>query len=224
MEELFKVLEDEGYEFVVGWRENERKKNMSEAMKKLRESGDENKISLAKRLARYYGIFNNIGPITTKPEFPFEEDKYGLCYVHLYLENFVDTAKRIIAGVIKALADDEKLDPFCRYLMFTHLYTPDQVKEIEHKEIYEQEKKFEKDLGLCVRYHEDDGTGGKNYEVSGFGWTEDRRGYVTVSGENDEDSDDYESVDIPVPITLDEEWLRRLEEFNSVQFPRNLIQ
>ena len=50
--------------------------------------------------------------LTTAPEFPFEEDKYGLHYVHVYLENFVDTVKRSIAGVIKALADDEKLEPF----------------------------------------------------------------------------------------------------------------
>ena len=103
--------------------------------------------------------------------------------------------------------------------MFTHLYTPDQVKEIEHKEIYEKEKKFEKDEGLCDSDY-DDGIGGKNYEVSGFGWTVDRRGFVTVSGENVEDSDNDESVDIPVPITLNEEWFKRFEEFNLVQFPR----
>ena len=37
MEELLKELEDEGFEVVVGWKEKERKKTMSEAMKKLRE-------------------------------------------------------------------------------------------------------------------------------------------------------------------------------------------
>ena len=50
MEELIKELEVEGCEVVVGWHEKERKKVMSEAMKKLRESGDENKIKIAKRL------------------------------------------------------------------------------------------------------------------------------------------------------------------------------
>ena len=174
MEELVKELEDEGCEVVVGWREKERKTVMSEAMKKLKESNDENKIKLAKGLARYYGIFHNMGSIKN-PEFSFEEDKYGLHYVHAYIEIFVDTAKRAIAGVIKALADDEKLDPFCRYLMFTHLYTPEQVKEITHEEIHERQKKLEKELGLCKKY----------YEVSGFGWKKDGRGYVTVSGEND---------------------------------------
>ena len=112
---------------------------MGEAMKKLKESGDENKIKLAKRLARYYGIFHNMGFITTNPDFPYKEDKYGLHYIHIYLENFVDTAKRSIAGVIKALADDEELDPFCKYLMITHLYNPEQLEEI-----YEKLKKYRK--------------------------------------------------------------------------------
>ena len=181
-------------------------------MKKLRECGDENKIRLVKRLAWYYFIFDNMGPITTAPEFPFEEDKYGLHYVHIYLENFVDSAKRCIAGVIKALADDEKLDPFCRYLMFTHLYTPDQVKEIGHEEIYEKEKKFEKDLGLIHGKNDDFDI----YEVSGF----DKiygRGYFGVINVNNED----ESVNIPFPLDFTEKWFRDFKEDNNF---RNLIQ
>ena len=147
MGELLKEFEDMGCEVVVGWKEKERKKTMSKAMKKLKESGDENKIKLAKRLARYYGIFYNIGYIA-KPDFPFEEDKYGLHYLCHYLDGIVDTAKISITGVIKALGNDEPLDPFCKYLMFTHMYTPEQVKEIGHEEIYKREQKFEKELGL----------------------------------------------------------------------------
>ena len=146
MEELLKEFEDMGCEVVVGWKE--KKKIMSEAMKKLKESGDEKKIKLAKQLARYYGIFHNIGYITTNPDFPFEEDKYGLHYIFSYLECFVDTAKISIAGVIKALGNDEQIDPFCKYLMFTHMYTPEQVKEIGHEEIYRREQDFKKELGL----------------------------------------------------------------------------
>ena len=63
MEEIIKFLEDECCEFEVGWKEKERKKTMSEAMKKLKETGDENKISYAKTLASYYGIFLNMGYI-----------------------------------------------------------------------------------------------------------------------------------------------------------------
>lgn len=144
MEELLKELEDKGCEVVVGWKEKERKKTMSEAMKKLKASGDENKIRYAKTLARYYGIFHNMGFILN-PEISLEEDKYGLNYLCHYLDNFVDTAKISITGVIKALADDEQLDPFCKYLMFTHMYTLEQVKEIEHEEIYKREKKFKED-------------------------------------------------------------------------------
>ena len=144
MEDLLKQFEDMGCKVVVGWKEKERKKNMSEAMKKIKESGDENKIRYAKILARYYGIFHNMGFILN-PKISLEEDKYELNYLCHYLENFVDTAKISIAGVIKALGNDEQLDPFCKYLMFTHMYSPEEVKEIEHEEIYKREKKFEED-------------------------------------------------------------------------------
>ena len=109
-------------------------------MKKLKESNDENKIRIAKRLARYYFIFDNMGPITTCPEFPVEEDKYGLHYVHIYFNNFVDSAKRSIAGVMTALADDKKLRPFYKYLMFTHLYSPEQIAEIDRKELWREKQ------------------------------------------------------------------------------------
>ena len=169
---------------------------------------------MRKRLARYYGIFHNMGPVTTNPDFPFEEDKYGLHYVYCYLENFVDTAKISITGVIKALADDERLDPFCKYFMFTHLYTPEQVKEIEPEEIYKREKKFKEDELPDVRYHEDDGTNGKDYEISGFGWEKDGRGYITVSEKNGNENDIFEEVNIPVPLILSEDWFRKIREYN----------
>ena len=140
MEELLKELKDQGCTIECGVIEKSRKKEMSEAMKKLKESGDENKIKIARRLARYYGIFHNMGPITTCPNFPFEEDKYGLHYVHVYLENFVNSAKRSIVGVIKALADDEKLNTFYKYLMFTHLYSPEQIAKIDREELMREEQ------------------------------------------------------------------------------------
>ena len=85
-----------------------------------------------------------MGPITTNPNFPFEEDKYGLHYVHVYLENFVDTAKRSIAGVMTALANDEKLGPFCKYLMFTHIYSPEEIAEIDSEELWRENQSIEK--------------------------------------------------------------------------------
>ena len=140
MEELLKELEDEGCTIECGVIEKSRRKKMSEVIKKIKESGDENKIKLAKRLARYYFIFDNMGPITTCPEFPVEEDKYGLHYVHIYFNNFVDSAKRSIAGVMTALADDKKLRPFYKYLMFTHLYSPEQIAEIDRKELWREQQ------------------------------------------------------------------------------------
>ena len=125
-----------------------KEKNMSEAMKKLKESNDEKKIELAEKLARHYEIYDLIENLPTKPDFPFEEDKYGSHYLSSYLEGILDTAKRRIAGVIIALGNDEELDPFTKYLMFTHMYTPEQVKEIGHEEIHRREEKFEKELGL----------------------------------------------------------------------------
>ena len=147
MESILKEFEDMGCKVKVGWKEKERKKTTSEAMKKLKESGDEKKIRYVKTLARYYGIFHNIGYILN-PEISLEEDKYEINYLCTYLDCFVDTAKISIVGVIKARGNDEPLDPFLKSLMFTHMYTPEQVKEIGHEELYRREQKFEKELGL----------------------------------------------------------------------------
>ena len=147
MEEIFKELENEGYEVKVGWKGKVRKKIMSKAMKKIKEIGDEKKIKYVKTLARYYSIFHNIGYILN-PEITLEEDKFELNYLCQYLDVFIDSAKLIIVGVIKAIVDDEPLDSFCKSLMFTHMYTPEQVKEIGHEEIYRRNKKFEEELGL----------------------------------------------------------------------------
>ena len=183
-------------------------------MKKIKESGDENKIRYVKTLARYYGIFHTMGFILN-PEISLEEDKYGLNYLCQYLDVFVDTAKISIVGVIKALGNDEQIDPFCKYLMFTHMYTPEQVKEIGHEEIYRREQKFKEDELPCVIYHEDDGTNGKDYEISGFGWEEDGRGYITVSEKEGNENNIFEQVDIPVPLILSDDWFRKLTEYNS---------
>ena len=50
MEGLLKYFEDKGCEVKVVCDDKERKKTMSEAMKKLKESGDENKINYAKKI------------------------------------------------------------------------------------------------------------------------------------------------------------------------------
>ena len=137
-----------GCKVEVGWKEKRRKKTIVESIKKLKDSGDENKIIYAKKLYRYYSILNSLGYILNPNQIPMDEDKYCINYLCSYLDGIVNTAKMSIAGVIEALGNDKPLDPFCKYLMFTHMYTPEQVKEIGHEEIYRREQHFEKELGL----------------------------------------------------------------------------
>ena len=142
MDTLLKEFEDMGCKVEVGWKEKRRRKIILDSIKKLK---DENKIIYAKKLYRYYSIINSLGYILNPQQIPFDEDKYGIHYLCSYLDGFVDTAKMNIVGVIKALGNYEPLDPFCKYLMFTHMYTPEQVKEIGHEEIYRREQKFKED-------------------------------------------------------------------------------
>ena len=146
MDGLLKEFEDMGFKVEVGWKEKKRKKTIIDSLRKLKEN--EVKHNYAKKLYRYYCTLNSLGYILNPQKIPFEEDKYGIHYLCSYLEGIVNTAKMSIAGVIEALGNDEPLDPFCKYLMFTHMYTPEQVKEIGHEEIYKREQKFEKELGL----------------------------------------------------------------------------
>ena len=148
MDTLLKEFEDMGCKVEVGYKEKRRKKTIVESIKKLKDSGDDDKIIYAKKFYRYYCILNSMGFILNPKQIPFEEDKYGLHYLCSYLDGIVNTAKMSIAGVIEALGNDKPLDPFCKYLMFTHMYTPEQVKEIGHEEIYRREQEFEKELGL----------------------------------------------------------------------------
>ena len=148
MDGLLKEFEDVGFKVEVGYKEKNRKKNILSSLRKLKESEDDVKINYVKTLYRYYCTINILGYILYPKDIPVEEDKYGLHYLCSYLDGIVDTAKMSIAGVIKALGNDEPLDPFCKYLMFTHMYTPEQVKEIGHEEIYRREQNFEKELGL----------------------------------------------------------------------------
>ena len=97
---------------------------------------------------RYYSTINSLGHIFYPKDIPVEEDKYGLHYLCNYLDGIANTPKWVIAGVISALGNDEPLDPFLKYLMFTHMYTPEDVKEIGHEEIYRREQNFKKELGL----------------------------------------------------------------------------
>ena len=146
MDEILKEFEDNGIKVEVGWKEKERKKTIIESIRKLKE--DDVKHNYAKKLYRYYCTINNLGRILHPKDIPVEEDKYAIHYLCSYLDGIVSTAKISIVGVIKALGNDKPLDPFCKYLMFTHMYSPEDVKEIGHEEIYRREQKFKEELGL----------------------------------------------------------------------------
>ena len=83
------------------------------------------------------------------------------------------------------------------------------------KKYIKGEKKFKEDELPGVSYHEDDGTNGKDYEISGFRWEKDGRGYITVSEKEENENDIFEEVNIPVPIILSEDWFRKIREYNS---------
>ena len=129
-------------------KEQEIKKEIGEAMKKIKEIDDDNKIMIAKGLVRYYSILNNMDYLIKNNDISFKKDKYGSYYIYNYLYNFVDTSKRSIVGVIKALANDEKLSPFYKDLMFTHLFSPEVLVSIERKELIRERKKIEKEIKL----------------------------------------------------------------------------
>ena len=83
VEDMFKFLEGQGCTIECGVIEKSRRKKMSEAMKKLKEIKDENKLGLAKRLARYYFIFDNMGAITTAPNFLLKKISMG-CIMFMF--------------------------------------------------------------------------------------------------------------------------------------------
>ena len=67
-------------------------------------------------------------------------------------------------------------------------------------------------MNYLVLFNHEDGTNGKDYEISGFGWEEDGRGYITVSEKEGNENNIFEEVDIPVPIILSEDWFRKIRE------------
>ena len=125
-------LEDNGHkiEVEVGWKDKRRKKIIRESIKKIKDSGDENKLLYAKNLYRYYSIFDNLDCLLkSHPILIEKEDKYHCEDFYHYLDDkIIDSSKRIITGIISAVANDEPLDSFYKYLMFPDLYREEYEK------------------------------------------------------------------------------------------------
>ena len=134
MEAIFKGLEDMAYKFEVevGWKDKDRKKTILEAIKKLKDRGDESKISYAKNLYRYYSIFDNLHFLLKSHPILIEKEVKYHCedFYHYLDDQIIDSSKRIITGIISAVANDQPLDPFYKYLMHPDKYTTEQVNEI----------------------------------------------------------------------------------------------
>ena len=126
MDAIFKKLEDMGYEFEVevGWKDKDRKKQILKSIKKLKKSGDENKLLYAKNLYRYYSIFDNLHCLLKSHPILIEKEVKYHCedFYHYLDDKIIDSSKRIITGIISAVENDEPLDYFYKYLMFPNLY------------------------------------------------------------------------------------------------------
>ena len=138
MDAIFKGLEDMGHEFevVVGWKDKDRKKTILESIKKIKDSGDENKLLYVKNLYRYYSFFLNLGYILKSHPILIEKEVKYHCedFYHYLDDKIIDSSKRIITGIISAVANDEPLDSFYKYLMFPNLYREEYEKENEDQD------------------------------------------------------------------------------------------
>ena len=135
MDAIFKGLEDMGYKFEVdiGWKDKDRKKTILEAIKKLKDSGDESKLSYAKNLYRYYSIFDNLHFLLKSHPILIEKEVKYHCedFYHYLDDKIIDSSKRIITGIISAVANDDSLDSFYKYLMFPDLYREEYEKKLK---------------------------------------------------------------------------------------------
>ena len=131
-------LKEEGHniEVEVGWKDKDRKKTILESIKKIKDSGDETKLSYVNNLYRYYSIFLNLGNLVRSNPILIEEKVKYHCedFYHYLDDKVVDSSKGIITGIISAVANDEPLDSFYKYLMFPKLYEKEYRKKNEDED------------------------------------------------------------------------------------------
>ena len=136
-------MKEEGHniEVEVGWKDKDRKKTIIESIKKIKDSGDEIKLKYVNDLYRYYSIFLNLGHLVrSNPLLVEKKVKYHCEDFYHYLDDkVVDSSKRIITGIISAVANDEPLDSFHKYLMFPKLYEKEYSKKNEDEDEDEDE-------------------------------------------------------------------------------------
>ena len=117
--EKIKEEEEIDVEVEFGIRTCNEKKRILESIKKIKNSGDEDKLNYVNNLYRYYSIFLNLNHLVNSHPILYEKElKYHCNTFYNFLnDKIVDTSKRVITGIITAIANDEPLESFYKYLM-----------------------------------------------------------------------------------------------------------
>ena len=130
-------LKEEGsnIDVIVGPRNKYEKEKILESIKKIKDSGDEVKLEYVNNLYRYYSIFLNLNHLVrSKPILVEKEFKYHCeTFLHFLEDTVIDNSKRIITGIITAVANDEPLDSFFKYLMRPDIYEEEYRRDEENK-------------------------------------------------------------------------------------------
>lgn len=117
--EKIKEEEEIDVEVEFGIRTCNEKKRILESIKKIKNSGDEDKLNYVNNLYRFYSIFLNLNHLVNSHPILYEKElKYHCNTFYNFLnDKIVDTSKRVITGIITAIANDEPLESFYKYLM-----------------------------------------------------------------------------------------------------------
>ena len=116
MEEFYKFLKehakDNGMIIETGWKEKNRRSEMTEALNLISKSGDPRKMEIAKRVEFNYKILDAF--MNEMVEIP-HYDEFGKSFVRGVYERMcceLDTIKRCLTGSLLALAKDERIRDF----------------------------------------------------------------------------------------------------------------
>ena len=116
MEEFYKFLKDyakdNGMIIETGWREKNRRSEMTEALNLISKSADPRKMEIAKRVVYNYKLLDDL--MNEMAEIPHYDD-FGKSFVRGVYDRMcseLDTFKRCLTGSLLALAKDERIRDF----------------------------------------------------------------------------------------------------------------
>ena len=110
------------------WKKNYRKKQINKFIKKIKDSGDKDKLIYVKNLYRYYCILSHLNNLVglhpyLEKDLQEEDAKYHCLDLYFYLKEHIGyNTKKIIIALIDAVANDKPLDLIYIYLMFRYNY------------------------------------------------------------------------------------------------------